>query len=227
MRANKIVRTIIKAIKDTFYKLVLSQQIQIYHDKYKFTTENSNTPRQVQIRHGKFTFTAADPDSSQQIQIYHSKFKFSAAFQIHHGKFKLTVAISNSPRQIQSHCRRIHIHHGKFKFATANSSLLHQIQIHQGKFKFAVANSNSLRQIQIHHGKFKFTWQNHIHCGNVPTHVVTLTQVGTSVYLGQTHLGTPIQVPAWIRKLSLGSTGDEICSLIIIQSLFVQHKFEY
>ena len=27
--------------------------------------------------------------------------------------------------------------------------------------------------------------------GTVPTHVVTLTQVGTSVYLGQTHLGTP------------------------------------
>ena len=27
---------------------------------------------------------------------------------------------------------------------------------------------------------------------DVPTHVVTLTQVGTSVYLGQTHLGTPL-----------------------------------
>ena len=51
----------------------------------------------------------------------------------------------------------------------------------------------------------------------VPTHVVTLTQVGTSVYLGQTHLGTPFQVPAWLRKFSLGSTGDEIYSLIIIQ----------
>ena len=55
----------------------------------------------------------------------------------------------------------------------------------------------------------------------VPTHVVTLTQVGTSVYLGQTHLGTLFQVPAWVRKFSLGSTGDEISSLIIIQSLFV------
>ena len=55
----------------------------------------------------------------------------------------------------------------------------------------------------------------------VPTHVVTLTQVGTSVYLGQTHLGTPFQVPAWVRKFSVGSTGDEISSLIIIQSLFV------
>ena len=62
---------------------------------------------------------------------------------------------------------------------------------------------------------------------NVPTHVVTLTQVGTSVYLGQTHLGTSFQVPAWVRKFSLGSTGDEISSLIIIQSLFVQQKFEY
>ena len=51
---------------------------------------------------------------------------------------------------------------------------------------------------------------------NVPTHVVTLTQVGTSVYLGQTHLETPFQVPAWVRKFSLGSTGDEISSLIII-----------
>ena len=50
----------------------------------------------------------------------------------------------------------------------------------------------------------------------VPTHVVTLTQMGTGVYLGQTHLGTPFQVPAWVRKLSLGSRGDEISSLIII-----------
>ena len=39
----------------------------------------------------------------------------------------------------------------------------------------------------------------------VPTQVVTLTQVGTSVYLGQTHLRTPFQVPAWVRKFSLGS----------------------
>ena len=62
---------------------------------------------------------------------------------------------------------------------------------------------------------------------SVPTHVVTLTQVGTSVYLGQTHLGTPLQVPAWVRKFSLGSTRDEIFSLIIIQSLFLQQKFEY
>ena len=37
----------------------------------------------------------------------------------------------------------------------------------------------------------------------VPTHVVTLTQVGTSVYLGQTHLGTPFQVLAWVKKFSL------------------------
>ena len=58
----------------------------------------------------------------------------------------------------------------------------------------------------------------------VPTHVVTLTQVGTSVYLGQTHLGTPLQVPAWVRKFSLESTGDEISSLITIQDL---QKFEY
>ena len=63
---------------------------------------------------------------------------------------------------------------------------------------------------------------------NVPTHVVTLTQVGTSAYLGQTHLGAPLQVPAWVRKFSLGSTGDEISSLIIIiRGLFVQQKFEY
>ena len=61
----------------------------------------------------------------------------------------------------------------------------------------------------------------------VPTHLVTLTQVGTGVYLGQTHLGTQFQVPAWVRKFSLGSTGDEISSLIIIQSLFVQQKFEH
>ena len=61
----------------------------------------------------------------------------------------------------------------------------------------------------------------------VPTHVVTLTQVGTSVYLGQTHLGTPFEVPAWVKMFSLGSTGDEISSLIIIQRLFVQQKFEY
>ena len=53
--------------------------------------------------------------------------------------------------------------------------------------------------------------------------MVTLTQVGTGVYLGQTHLGTPFQVTAWVRKFSLGSTGDDISSLIIIiQSLFVQ-----
>ena len=63
--------------------------------------------------------------------------------------------------------------------------------------------------------------------GIVPTHVVTLTQVRTSVYLGQTHLGTPLQVPAWVREFSLGSTGDEISSLIIIRGLFVQQKFEY
>ena len=61
----------------------------------------------------------------------------------------------------------------------------------------------------------------HDHCDtDVPTHMVTLTQVGTSVYLGQTHLGTPLQVPAWVIKFSLGSTGDEISSLIIIQSLY-------
>ena len=63
--------------------------------------------------------------------------------------------------------------------------------------------------------------------GIVPTHMVTLTQVETSVYLGQTHLGTPFQVPAWVRKFSLGSTTDEISSLIIIQSLFVKQKFEH
>ena len=51
--------------------------------------------------------------------------------------------------------------------------------------------------------------------------MVTLTQVGTNVYLGQTYLGSPFQVPAWVRKFSLGSTGYEISSLIIIQSLFV------
>ena len=51
--------------------------------------------------------------------------------------------------------------------------------------------------------------------------------MGTSVYLGQAHFGTPLQVPAWVRKFSLGSTGDEISSLIIIQRLFVQQKFEY
>ena len=62
---------------------------------------------------------------------------------------------------------------------------------------------------------------------SVPTHVVTLTQVGTSVYLGQTHLGTPFQVLAWVRKFSLESAGDEISSLIIIQNLFVHQKFEY
>ena len=71
----------------------------------------------------------------------------------------------------------------------------------------------------------KYEHQNEVQ--DVPTHVVTLTQVGTSVYLGQTHLGTPLQVPAWVRKFSLGSTGDDISSLIIIQSLFVQQKFEY
>ena len=40
----------------------------------------------------------------------------------------------------------------------------------------------------------------------VPTHVVTLTQV--VIYLGQTDLGTPFQVSAWVRKFSLGSTRD-------------------
>ena len=54
---------------------------------------------------------------------------------------------------------------------------------------------------------------------DVPTHVVALTQVGTSVYLGQTHLGTPLQVPAWVRKFSLESAGDEISSLIFFQGL--------
>ena len=49
-------------------------------------------------------------------------------------------------------------------------------------------------------------------------HVVTLTQVGTSVYLGQTHLGTPFQVPVWVRKFSLGSTGDEISSKLTCTS---------
>ena len=43
---------------------------------------------------------------------------------------------------------------------------------------------------------------------DVPTHVVTLTQIVTSVYLGQTHLGNPFQVSAWVRKFSLGSTRD-------------------
>ena len=61
----------------------------------------------------------------------------------------------------------------------------------------------------------------------VPTHLVVLSQVGTSVYFGQTDLGTPLQVPAWVRKFSLRSTADEISSLIIIQSLFLQQKFEY
>ena len=42
-----------------------------------------------------------------------------------------------------------------------------------------------------------------------PTHVVTLTQLITSVYFGQTHLGTPFQVSAWVRKFSLGSTRDD------------------
>ena len=53
-----------------------------------------------------------------------------------------------------------------------------------------------------------FFWQG---CSNssVPTHVVTLTQVVTSVYLGQTHLGTPFQVFAWVIKSSLGSTRDD------------------
>ena len=59
-----------------------------------------------------------------------------------------------------------------------------------------------------------------LHDEIVPTHVVTLTQVGTSVYLGQTHLGTPFQVPAWVNWRSN-------FSLIIIQSLFVQQKFEH
>ena len=49
----------------------------------------------------------------------------------------------------------------------------------------------------------------------------------SAVYLGQTLMGTPFQVPAWVRKFSFGSTGDEISSLIIIQNLFVQQKFEY
>ena len=57
---------------------------------------------------------------------------------------------------------------------------------------------------------------NYILIASFPTRVVTLTQVGTSVYLGQTHLGTPLQLLAWVRKFSLGSTGDEISSLIII-----------
>ena len=57
---------------------------------------------------------------------------------------------------------------------------------------------------------------------HVPTHVVTLTQVGTSVYLGQTHPETLLQVPVWVRKFSLGSTGDEISSLIIISIVIIQ-----
>ena len=74
----------------------------------------------------------------------------------------------------------------------------------------------------------EFIMLNKLRCYvHVPTHVVTLTQVGASVYLGQTHLGTPLQVPAWVRKFSLGPTGDEISSLIIIEGLFVQQKFEY
>ena len=43
----------------------------------------------------------------------------------------------------------------------------------------------------------------------VPIHVVSLTQIATSVYLGQTHLGAPFQASAWVRKFSLGSTGDD------------------
>ena len=31
----------------------------------------------------------------------------------------------------------------------------------------------------------------------------------TSVYLGQTHVGTPFQVSAWVRKFSLGSIRDD------------------
>ena len=84
-------------------------------------------------------------------------------------------------------------------------------------------NSSSLKL----HGQYFLTGQITGLGGHVPTHVVTLTQVRTSVYLGQTHLRTPFEVPAWVKKFSLGSTGDEISSLIIIQSLFVQQKFGY
>ena len=45
--------------------------------------------------------------------------------------------------------------------------------------------------------------------GYVPTHMVTLTQVVTSVYFGQTHLGTPFQVSAWVGKFLLGSARDD------------------
>ena len=47
------------------------------------------------------------------------------------------------------------------------------------------------------------------HTNNVSIYVVILTQVGTSDYLGLTHLGTLFQVPVWVRKFSLGSTGDD------------------
>ena len=38
----------------------------------------------------------------------------------------------------------------------------------------------------------------------VRTHMVTLTQVGTSAYLGQTHLETPFQVNAWSESSHFG-----------------------
>ena len=59
---------------------------------------------------------------------------------------------------------------------------------------------NRIRQVPCKQKVYPYQFRN-----GVPTHVVTLTQVGTSVYLGQTHMGTPFQVPAWVRKFSLGS----------------------
>ena len=41
----------------------------------------------------------------------------------------------------------------------------------------------------------------------VPTHVITLTQVGTSVYLGQTHLGTTFKFLLGSESFHLGQLG--------------------
>ena len=64
-------------------------------------------------------------------------------------------------------------------------------------------------------------------CVHVRTHLLTLTQVGTGVYLGQTHPGIPFQVPAWVRKFSLGSTGDQIFSLMVSNIFEIMFFFRF
>ena len=133
---------IIKAIKATFYKLVLSIFFN-HHDRAYFVNDNiSICPENFIIMATKSLQWATTVTANENLPQ-----------QTHHGKFKYATANLNRSRQVQ-------IRHGQFKVTTANPNSPHQIQIHHGKIKFTVANSISPWQLKIYHNKFKFTTEN-------------------------------------------------------------------